>query len=247
MAQELTSSSSRAMDRIKAAKAGLGRIVKPSRDDFRLKGPNKPAERRQGLVPLDPAGPPPTNRRNRRVSLMEDEKDAEPDEEAKAKMIEEVDEDPLLDVMEYIPEEYKKHHQDTEPMLHFLRQVSEEEKLSTLMMAAQQDVRLHQARIKASEKRRLSPQGLLLSKGPAFPRTLGAKRSSQEPVPEIAAGREDHFARTGGRQKDDAHADGTHSSQVGEVAAGVGAVRLLPDQDGFGFAGVAGKTNGRDK
>ena len=156
MAQELTSSSSRATDRIKAAKAGLGGTVKPSRDDFRLKGPNKPAERRQGMVPLDPAGPPLANRRNRRVSLLEDEKDVEADEEAKAKMSEEVDEDPLLDVMEFIPEEYKKHHQDTEPMLHFLRQVSEEEKLSTLMMAAQQDVRLHQARIKASVRNDVS-------------------------------------------------------------------------------------------
>ena len=55
-----------------------------------------------------------------------------------------------VNVYEVIPEDYKKHHQDAEPQMHYLKQVDEEESLSTLITAALQDIRLHQARIKAS-------------------------------------------------------------------------------------------------
>mmetsp|Transcript_7021 Transcript_7021/g.10243 ORF Transcript_7021/g.10243 Transcript_7021/m.10243 type:complete len:1101 (+) Transcript_7021:164-3466(+) len=54
------------------------------------------------------------------------------------------------DPLEVIPEEYRKHGVDTEPMLHYIRERSEDEDLERLLEAAQRDVRLHQARIKAA-------------------------------------------------------------------------------------------------
>lgn len=185
--QQQPSSTSRAMDRIKAAKASVGRtasLLKPSRDDFRLKGliTMKPTERRSALKPPstttnddDDDDEEDNNNNNnnrnnnrnvaalrrtsRRVSIMEEERDGgggggeqKPTEDAEGT----TNEEQQLDLLEVIPDEYKKHQQDTEPMLHYLRKVNEEEKLSTLMMAAQQDVRLHQARIKASIKNDVS-------------------------------------------------------------------------------------------
>ena len=57
---------------------------------------------------------------------------------------------PDYDPLEVIPEEYRKHGVDTEPMLYYIRQKTEEEELDVLLEAAQLDVRLHQARIRAS-------------------------------------------------------------------------------------------------
>lgn len=57
---------------------------------------------------------------------------------------------PDYDPLEVIPEEYRKHGVDTEPMLYYIRQKTEEEELDDLLEAAQRDVRLHQARIRAA-------------------------------------------------------------------------------------------------
>ena len=57
---------------------------------------------------------------------------------------------PDYDPLEVIPEEYRKHGVDTEPMLYYIRQKTEEEELGVLLEAAQRDVRLHQARIRAA-------------------------------------------------------------------------------------------------
>lgn len=54
------------------------------------------------------------------------------------------------DPLENIPEEYRNHGVDTEPMLHYIRERNEDEDLERLLEAAQRDVRLHQARIKAA-------------------------------------------------------------------------------------------------
>ena len=57
---------------------------------------------------------------------------------------------PDYDPLEHIPEEYRKHGVDTEPILHYIREKSDEEELEALLEAAQRDVRLHQARIRAA-------------------------------------------------------------------------------------------------
>ena len=57
---------------------------------------------------------------------------------------------PDYDPLEVIPEEYRKHGVDTEPILYYIREKTEEESLDTLMEAAQRDVRLHHARIRAA-------------------------------------------------------------------------------------------------
>lgn len=54
------------------------------------------------------------------------------------------------DPLEHIPEEYRKHGVDTEPILHYIREKNDEEDLDALLEAAQSDVRLHQARIRAA-------------------------------------------------------------------------------------------------
>ena len=113
-------------------------------------------------------------RRQRRVSALDEEQDEEPDEEdgtndeegknatatatAATIAVVAVETEVVNDNHLYtIPDEYKKHQQDTEPMLHYLTLISEEEEaLSTLLQAAQKDIRLHQARIKASIKNEVS-------------------------------------------------------------------------------------------
>lgn len=57
---------------------------------------------------------------------------------------------PDYDPLEVIPEEYRKHGVDTEPILYYIREKTEEESLDALMEAAQRDVRLHHARIRAA-------------------------------------------------------------------------------------------------
>ena len=57
---------------------------------------------------------------------------------------------PDYDPLDVIPEEYRKHGVDTEPILYYIRQKTEEESLDALMDAAQRDVRLHHARIRAA-------------------------------------------------------------------------------------------------
>ena len=57
---------------------------------------------------------------------------------------------PDYDPLEVIPEEYRKHGVDTEPILYYIREKTEEESLEALMEAAQSDVRLHHARIRAA-------------------------------------------------------------------------------------------------
>ena len=57
------------------------------------------------------------------------------------------------DPLKVIPDEYRKHGFDTEPMLHYLTlQAEDEPSLAILLDAAQQDIRLHQARIKAAQQ-----------------------------------------------------------------------------------------------
>ena len=53
------------------------------------------------------------------------------------------------DPLEVIPEEYRKHGANTEPMLYYIRQKTDEEDLDSLLEAAQRDIRLHRARIRA--------------------------------------------------------------------------------------------------
>jgi len=48
-----------------------------------------------------------------------------------------------------IPEEYKKNRESTEPILYYIQQCPEDASLARLLKAAEEDVRLHQARIKA--------------------------------------------------------------------------------------------------
>lgn len=57
---------------------------------------------------------------------------------------------PDYDPLEVVPEEYRKHGVDTEPMLYYIREKTDEEELDALLEAAQRDVRLHQARIRAA-------------------------------------------------------------------------------------------------
>lgn len=56
------------------------------------------------------------------------------------------DDDPLTT----IPEEYRKHGVDTEPLLYYLHQVESPGDLEQLLEAAQRDVQLHHARIQAA-------------------------------------------------------------------------------------------------
>jgi len=73
------------------------------------------------------------------------------------------------DPLEVIPEEYRKHGANTEPILHYIRERSDEEELESLLEAAQRDVRLHQARIKAAASNNLSLLGEYdFSKDPHF-------------------------------------------------------------------------------
>ena len=54
------------------------------------------------------------------------------------------------DPLRVIPEEYRLHGMDTEPLLYYLRLLPEDSSLTALLEAAQKDIRLHQARIKAA-------------------------------------------------------------------------------------------------
>lgn len=63
---------------------------------------------------------------------------------------------PEYDPLEFIPEEYRKHGVDTEPMLYYIKEKSDEEELDRLLEAAQRDVRLHQARIRAATHNNVS-------------------------------------------------------------------------------------------
>lgn len=149
-------STTRAMARMRAARGGGKDSVKDGNKDSRGNILTRITTRSGSK-----------ERRQRRVSALDEEQDEEPDEEdetndeegknatatviaAAAAVVMEVANDNHLYT---IPDEYKKHHQDTEPMLHYLTLISEEEEsLSTLLQAAQKDIRLHQARIKASIK-----------------------------------------------------------------------------------------------
>lgn len=53
------------------------------------------------------------------------------------------------DVPDSLPEEYKKNRENTEPILYYLQKCPEDASLARLLKAAEDDVRLHQARIKA--------------------------------------------------------------------------------------------------
>lgn len=53
------------------------------------------------------------------------------------------------DVPDSVPDEYKKHRENTEPILYYLQTCPEDASLARLLKAAEDDVRLHQARIKA--------------------------------------------------------------------------------------------------
>ena len=48
-----------------------------------------------------------------------------------------------------IPDEYKKNRESTEPILYYIQQCPEDASLGRLLAAAEEDIRLHQARIKA--------------------------------------------------------------------------------------------------
>jgi hypothetical protein len=66
---------------------------------------------------------------------------------------------PDIDPLEHIPDEYRKHGVDTEPILYYVREKSDEEELEALLEAAQNDVRLHQARIRAAAANDISLLG----------------------------------------------------------------------------------------
>jgi hypothetical protein len=48
-----------------------------------------------------------------------------------------------------IPDDYKKNRESTEPVLFYIQQCPEDASLARLLKAAEEDIRLHQARIKA--------------------------------------------------------------------------------------------------
>ncbi len=53
------------------------------------------------------------------------------------------------DVPDGIPDDYKKNRESTEPILFYIQQCPEDASLARLLKAAEEDIRLHQARIKA--------------------------------------------------------------------------------------------------
>lgn len=53
------------------------------------------------------------------------------------------------DLPSEIPDDYKKNRESTEPVLYYIQQCPEDASLARLLKAAEEDIRLHQARIKA--------------------------------------------------------------------------------------------------
>jgi len=153
-----------------------------------------------------------------------------------------------VNVYEVIPEDYKKHHQDAEPQMHYLKQVDEEESLSTLITAALQDIRLHQARIKASLLNDTTwLQTYSFAYDDAYQERVARREARLAYLNKLQRDATLILRELEDDKKSAADTRRESASQVGAMATGLGIVCVLTKADEFGLAWIAGKAIGRHK